>query len=74
MVTWTLRNGVDSARCALYEVGDRVDLHIQMTDEVVISQRCPDPQQARALSEAWRAAFLSRGWSEEPKVNARTRA
>lgn len=43
-------------------VGDRVELHISMIHDVVMSQRCNSPEQASAISGAWRNALVSRGW------------
>jgi hypothetical protein len=64
--SWTLRNGADSIRCALYAAGDRVDLRIESGGSIAISQRCAGREQADGLSSAWRAAFESRGWTEDP--------
>ena len=79
--SWTLRNGTGSLHCALYAAGDRVDLRIESDGSIAISQRCAGREQADALSTAWRAAFESRGWTEDrpqvslaPKVDRRQSA
>ena len=64
--SWTLQNGADSIHCALYAAGDRVDLRIESNGSIALSQRCAGREQADALSSAWRAAFESRGWTEDP--------
>ena len=66
LVSWTLRRAGDSARCVLRTIGDRVELHITMTDEVVMSQQCGGPEQAYAVSRSWWSALIDRGWIEEP--------
>jgi hypothetical protein len=62
LVAWTLERDGDSARCVLGSVGDRVELHISMSHDVVLSQRCGSPEQAAAVSDAWWMALVSRGW------------
>jgi hypothetical protein len=61
-IAWTLHRSQDSARCVLRAVGDRVQLHITMTHEVVMSQQCSGPDQAAAISSAWWLALVNRGW------------
>jgi len=61
-----LRRSGDSARCVLRAIGDRVELHITMTDEVVMSQQCGSPEQADVVSRAWWSSLIDRGWIEEP--------
>jgi hypothetical protein len=39
-----------------------VDLHITMTDDVVMSQHCSGPEHATATSNLWRTALIERGW------------
>lgn len=68
-VAWRLRRGDDSAWCVLRPVGDRVDLHITMTDDVVMSQHCSGPDHATATSNLWRTALIERGWVDaNPRV------
>jgi hypothetical protein len=62
---WALRRSQDAARCVLCTVGDRIELHISMTHDVVMSQQCIGPDQAAAISNAWRVALINRGWIEE---------
>ena len=76
---WRLRRGADSAWCIVRTTGDRVELHITMAHDVVMSQRCNNPAQASATSNSWRAALIERGWVDattpvalEPKVDRRT--
>jgi len=59
-----LRKADHFALCVLWPVGDRVELRINMTDEVVVSQGCLAAGQAEDLSHAWLAALLARGWRE----------
>jgi len=61
-VAWRLRRGADSAWCILRAVGDRVELHITMAHDVVMSQHCSSPEHASATSDLWRAALIERGW------------
>ena len=61
-VVWRLRRGNDLAWCILQPVGDRVELHITMAHDVVMSQRCNGPEQASATSTLWRSALVERGW------------
>jgi hypothetical protein len=61
-VAWTLRKGGDSTQCVLCPIGDRVELHIQMKDEVIVSQHCRGPDQAAFVSNIWLAALTTRGW------------
>jgi hypothetical protein len=63
-VSWRLRRADDSAQCLLRTVGDRVDLHITMTHDVVMSQQCSGPGQALAMSRVWWSALVDRGWVE----------
>jgi len=46
-------------------VGDRIELHISMTRDVVMSQQCNGPDQAAAISNAWWLALINRGWIED---------
>jgi hypothetical protein len=68
VVAWTLQREGDFARCLLGVVGDRVELHIAMTHDVVMSQRCNSPEQASAISGAWRNALVSRGWLTDEAI------
>lgn len=61
-VAWTLRRRGDSARCILCSIGDRVELHITMREEVLVSQQCRGAEQAAFVSNTWLAALLTRGW------------
>ena len=61
-VAWTLRKGGDSAQCILCPIGDRVELHIKMKEEVIVSQHCRGPVQAAFVSNSWLAALTTRGW------------
>jgi len=61
-VVWRLRRGNDLAWCVLQPVGDRVELHITMAHDVVMSQRCNGLAQASATSTLWRSALVERGW------------
>jgi hypothetical protein len=61
-VAWRLRRGADSAWCILRAVGDRVDLHITMAHDVVMSQHCSGLEHAIATSSLWRTALIERGW------------
>jgi len=79
-LAWRLRRGADSAWCIVRTLGDRVELHITMAHDVVMSQRCNDSAQASATSNSWRAALLERGWVDanspvalKPKVDRRIR-
>lgn len=78
-VAWMLRRHHESARCVVCTVGDRVELHITMTHDVVMTQQCSGPDQAAAISNAWWMALLKRGWIDatsevtlEPKVDRRS--
>lgn len=78
-VAWQLRRGGDSAWCIVRTLGDRVELHIAMAHDVVMSQRCSNATQASATSNLWRAAMVERGWVDanapvtlKPKVDRRT--
>ena len=62
VVAWTLQRDGDAARCVLGAVGDRVELHISMSHDVVLSERCSSPEQAAAVSDAWWMALVNRGW------------
>jgi hypothetical protein len=66
LVRWTLERSGQTAQCVLQTVGDTLELHISMTEDVVLSQQCRGPEQAYALSQAWWAALVERGWSEQP--------
>jgi len=61
---WQLRRRDAFARCILRNIGDRVELHIAMSHDVVMSQQCAGPEQASAIARAWRAALIERGWVE----------
>jgi hypothetical protein len=61
-IAWTLYRAQDVAQCLLSAVGDRIELHITMTLDVVMSQQCSGPEQAAAVSSAWRLALVNRGW------------
>ena len=61
---WQLRHRDAFARCILRSIGDRVELHIAMSHDVVMSQQCAGPEQASAIARAWRAALIERGWEE----------
>jgi hypothetical protein len=50
----------------LRAIGDRVELHITMTHEVVMSQQCGGPEQAYVVSKTWLSALIDRGWIEDP--------
>lgn len=63
-VAWRLRRDTDSARCVVCTVGDRVELHITMTQDVVMSQQCTGPAHASAIAYAWWSALIDRGWVE----------
>jgi len=64
VATWRLRRAGHSAHCLLRTVGDRVELHITMTHDVVMSQQCSGPEEALALSRVWWSALVDRGWVE----------
>jgi hypothetical protein len=79
-IAWRLRRGADSAWCVVRAVGDRVELHITMAHDVVMSQSCSGPAQASVTASLWRAALIERGWvdanapvSLKPKVDRRSR-
>jgi hypothetical protein len=63
-VSWRLQRAGDSAQCCLRTVGDRVELHITMTHDVVMSQQCRGPEEVSAISHAWWSALVERGWVE----------
>ena len=63
--SWRLQRSGDSAHCVLRALGDRVELHIAMSDEVVMSQQCRDREEASAVAHAWWSALLDRGWVEQ---------
>jgi hypothetical protein len=78
-VAWRLHRDGHSARCVICTVGDRVELHITMTYDVVMFQQCKGPEQASAISTAWWSALIDRGWTEgdpcvtlRPKVDRRS--
>jgi hypothetical protein len=74
-ITWTLHRSRDSARCVLQALGDRVELHITMTHDVVMSQQCSGLDQAMAVSHAWWRALVNRGWiSDQGRVSVRPKA
>ena len=62
--SWQLQRSGESAHCVLRAVGDTVELHIAMSDEVVMSQQCRDREEASAVAHAWWSALLDRGWVE----------
>ena len=64
-IAWTLRRRQESARCVLSAIGDRVELRITMTRDVVMSQQCSGPDHATALANTWWMALVSRGWIED---------
>lgn len=64
VVSWRLQRAGDRAQCLLQTVGDRVELHIRMTHDVVMSQQCSGPEQALAISRLWWSALVDRGWVE----------
>jgi hypothetical protein len=61
-IAWTLHKGHDSAQCVLCPLGDRIELHIRMKEEVIVSQHCRGPEQAAFVSNAWFGALITRGW------------
>jgi hypothetical protein len=63
-LAWRLQRGADAARCVICTVSDRVELHITMTRDLVMSQQCKGPDQASAISSAWWSALIDRGWIE----------
>ena len=65
---WHLQRNDASARCVLRNIGDRLELHIAMTDDVVLSQQCAGPEQASAISARWRTALVERGWVEAAPI------
>ena len=78
-VAWMLRRHHESARCVVCTIGDRVELHITMTHDVVMTQQCSGPEQAAAISNAWWVALMKRGWIDatsevvlEPKADRRS--
>jgi hypothetical protein len=64
LASWTLQRAGHSAQCLLRTVGDRVELHITMTHDVVMSQQCSGPEEALAISRVWWSALVDRGWVE----------
>lgn len=68
VVVWTLWKAGQPAQCIVCPVGDRVELHITMTEEVVVSQQCRGPEQAAFLSNTWLEALKSRGWRDATSV------
>lgn len=69
---WKFEQSGESAHCVLRAVGDRVELHISMSDEVVMSQQCRDREEASAVARAWWSALMNRGWVEQaPDVTLR---
>jgi hypothetical protein len=64
LTSWRLQRADNSAHCLLRTVGDRVELHITMAHDVVMSQQCSGPDQALAVSRAWWSALVDRGWVE----------
>jgi hypothetical protein len=63
-IAWQLRRDDASARCLLLSSDDRVELHITITHDVVMSQQCSGREQAEAVSSAWWSALVERGWSD----------
>jgi hypothetical protein len=61
-VAWTLRKGDDCAQCVLCPLGDRIELHIRMKEEILVSQHCRGPEHATFVSHTWFAALRTRGW------------
>jgi hypothetical protein len=64
VASWRLQRAGHSAQCLLRTVGDRVELHITMTHDVVMSQQCSGPEEALAISRVWWSALVDRGWVE----------
>jgi hypothetical protein len=62
IVAWTLRKAEHRAECVLRSVGDRIELHIRMQEDVLVSQHCRGPEQAEFVSNTWFAALTARGW------------
>ena len=63
-----LRRDTDSARCVVCTVGDRVELRITMTHDVVMTQQCTGPAHASAIAQAWWSALIERGWVEGESI------
>jgi hypothetical protein len=64
VIVWTLWKAGRPAQCIICPVGDRVELHITMTEEVVVSQQCRGQEHVDFLSNTWLEALKSRGWRE----------
>jgi hypothetical protein len=65
VVAWTLRKSPHWAQCVLYSIGDRVELHIRMTEEVIVSQYCRGSEHAAFVADVWFGALIARGWRED---------
>jgi hypothetical protein len=63
-IAWEMRRDGELAQCILRTLRDRVELHMWMTHDVVMSQSYSGPEQASAISAAWRRALTHRGWIE----------
>jgi hypothetical protein len=69
-VVWTLRRATDLAQCLLYTLGDRIEFHIRMTDEIVVSQHCSGLEHAQFVANLWWSALVARGWNGESESNS----
>jgi hypothetical protein len=69
LVVWTLCKAGHLAHCIVCPVGDRVELHITMTEQVIVSQQCRGQEQAAFVSNTWLEALRSRGWREGAASN-----
>ncbi len=69
-VVWTLHRASDLAQCLLCPVGDRIEFHIRMTDEIVVSQHCSGPEHALFVANVWWSALIARGWTDDTGLAA----